>query len=158
MKANFEKTTTLLKKVLSEEKLKDLERFLEKHKDSIIKGVNKTSDFLEKHGDKITENINNASEFVKKHTDTLCEVINIEKLDMDILKDILRETMSPKSHYVAALDLGRNKKDQLEIFLQHLDVEKKAIDINKVYCIRCDMKSEEIKKAFGNKNMLLINL
>mgnify|MGYP000925490803 CR=1 FL=1 len=140
MNVNFRTMIYHLKDLLTEERLKMLQ------------------DFIDKYGDDVAEILNSLSEHVKKNTNILCEVISTDRLDADTLKNILRKTMTPKSYYVAALDLGRNKNDQLEIFLQHLDSNKKAVDMNKVYCVRCDMKSDELKKAFGKKNMLLINL
>ena len=91
--------------------------------------------FLDQHGDDIAKGIDKASAYVQKHTPVLCEMIEVKELDM-----------------------GRNANDELELFLQYLDANKNAVDKNKIYCIRCGMKSNELKKIFDGKNMLLLNL
>ena len=114
--------------------------------------------FLDQHGDDIAKGIDKASAYVQKHTPVLCEMIEVKELDMDALKEILTKTMTPESDFAALLDMGRNANDELELFLQYLDANKNAVDKNKIYCIRCGMKSNELKKIFDGKNMLLLNL
>jgi hypothetical protein len=82
----------------------------------------------------------------------------LEKLGIDELKNIITETKTEASVSVALLNSGRNKKDELELFLQHLDADKKAIDTKKVYYIRCEIISKELKEKFGDKELLLVNL
>jgi hypothetical protein len=89
---------------------------------------------------------------------TLCEMYQLEKLDMEGLKKIIMETQKENSAHVALLNLGRNQDDELEVFLQHLDVEKNPLNSEKVYCIRCEMISKEIKESFGDKELLLVKL
>lgn len=89
---------------------------------------------------------------------TPCEMYQLEKLDMEGLKKIIMETQKENSAHVALLNLGRNQDDELEVFLQHLDTEKKPVDSEKVYCIRCEMISKEIKESFGDKELLLVKL
>ena len=107
--------------------------------------------FLDQHGDDIAKGIDKASAYVQKHTPVLCEMIEVKELDMDALKEILTKTMTPESDFAALLDMGRNANDELELFLQYLDA-------NKIYCIRCGMKSNELKALFGDKSMLLLKL
>ena len=98
-----------------------------------------------------------ASEVLGKE-ETPCEMYQLEKLDMEVLKKIIMETQKENSAHVALLNLGRNQDDELEVFLQHLDVEKNPVDVKKVYCIRCEMISKEIKESFGDKELLLVKL
>jgi len=98
-----------------------------------------------------------ASELLGKEA-TLCEMYQLEKLDKEGLKKIIMETKKENSAHVALLNLGRNQDDELEVFLQHLDAEKKPVDSEKVYCIRCEMISKEIKESFGDKELLLVKL
>ena len=74
------------------------------------------------------------------------------------LKKIIMETKKENSAHAALLNLGRNQDDELEVFLQHLDVEKKPVDLEKVYCIRCEMISKDLKESFGDKELLLVKL
>ena len=98
-----------------------------------------------------------ASELLGKEA-TLCEMYQLEKLDKEGLKKIIMETKKENSAHAALLNLGRNQDDELEVFLQHLDAEKKPVDSEKVYCIRCEMISKEIKESFGDKELLLVKL
>lgn len=98
-----------------------------------------------------------ASELLGKE-ETPCEMYQLEKLDMEGLKKIIMETKKENSAHAALLNLGRNQDDELEVFLQHLDVEKNPVDVKKVYCIRCEMISKEIKESFGDKELLLVKL
>lgn len=141
-----------LKDVFSKENLEKIITFLDKNGDKIEK-------FIDKHGDLVVSAIDEASGYIKKKTPVFCELINVgDKLDMNNLKQVIRDTMTPESEYAALLNLGRNKKDELEFFLQHLDKDKKAISLEKVYCIRCEMQASEIKEAFGGKELLVIKL
>ena len=83
-------------------------------------------------------------------------MITTEKLDKDVLKQIIQE--EKEAVYLALLNQGRNKKDDLEIFLQYLNAEKQALNFNKVMCIRCQMITEDLKEAFGDKSLLIVKL
>ncbi|MBV7440059.1 hypothetical protein KRX57_01360 [Weeksellaceae bacterium TAE3-ERU29] len=134
---------------------------------NVFKGDNlkQITAFLEEHGENLKEGleraekaINKATEFVEKKTYKPCVMISIEKLDIQNLKEIIRENRIEEAHFVALLDLGRNENDKLELFMQYLNRDKKAVIADRVFCLRCDMKSADLKEAFGDKNMLLINL
>ena len=140
MKVNFTQVVEQLEKWATKERLDAVKSFLDQHGDDIAKGIDK------------------ASAYVQKHTPVLCEMIEVKELDMDALKEILTKTRTPESDFAALLDMGRNAQDELELFLQYLDANKKAVDKNKVYCIRCGMKSNELKELFGDKSMLLLKL
>ena len=107
------------------------------------------------------EKLRKVAEFIgeqENNTNIPCEMYQLEKLGIDELKNIITETKTEASVSVALLNSGRNKKDELELFLQHLDADKKAIDMNKVYYIRCEIISKELKEKFGDKELLLVNL
>ena len=89
---------------------------------------------------------------------TPCEMYQLEKLDKEGLKKIIMKTKKENSAHAALLNLGRNQDDELEVFLQHLDAEKKPVDVKKVYCIRCEMISKDLKESFGDKELLLVKL
>lgn len=129
-----------------------LEDFFEKE------NVKKIMGMIESYQEEIVETINNLSKKVKEATDIPCEMITIEKLDMENLREIILETKVEDAKFLALLNGGRNSKDKLEIFLQYMDKNKEALDINKVICIRCDVMAETLKEAFGDKKLLLINL
>lgn len=142
----YQKVLTTLSQVFTPENMRKINQILEKG-DKILKGI-----------DRVEESINNLSKRVKDNTDALCEVYNMEKLDIENLKKIIVETRMEDSAFVAVLNLGRNKRDELEVFLQYLDADKNAIVKDKVYCIRCEMISKDLKENFGDKELLLVNL
>lgn len=152
-KDSLQKVKDLLK--IEGQKVKE---FIEKIDEKSAKEINEFADKVDNVGDTVASAIDKLSDYIKENTSTQCELIRTKELDMSELKKILSETMTEESHFAALLDLGRNKKDELEIFLQYLDKDKKQIDMKKVYCIRCDMKSDELKQAFGDKELLIINL
>ena len=115
MKVNFTQVVEQLEKWATKERLDAVQSFLDKHGDDIAKGID------------------SASAYVRKHTPVLCEMIEVKELDMDALKEILTKTMTPERDFAALLDMGRNTNDELELFLQYLDANKKAVDKNKVY-------------------------
>lgn len=147
---NYQKIITDISKVFSPENLEK---------------VRKVAEFVGEQGDKILEGMDAAekgidglSQWVKNNTDVLCEMYQLEKLDIEELKNIIRETKVEESSFVALLNLGRNKNDELEVFLQHLDVNKKAINKDKVYCIRCQILDQKLKENFGDRELLVVNL
>lgn len=142
----YQKVLTTLSQVFTPENMRKINQILE-NGDKILKGI-----------DRVEESINNLSKRVKDNTDALCEVYNMEKLDIENLKKIIVETRMEDSAFVAVLNLGRNKRDELEVFLQYLDADKNAIVKDKVYCIRCEMISKDLKENFGDKELLLVNL
>ncbi len=142
----YQKVLTTVSQVFTPENMRKINQILE-NGDKILKGI-----------DRVEESINNLSKRINDNTDALCEVYNMEKLDIENLKKIIVETRMEDSAFVAVLNLGRNKRDELEVFLQYLDVDKNAIVKDKVYCIRCEMISKEIKENFGDKELLLVNL
>lgn len=147
---NYQKIITDISKVFSTENLEK---------------VKKVAEFITEQGDKILEGmdatdkgINELSQWVNNNSHIPCEMYQMERLDIESLKNILIENRSENSSFAALLNLGRNKNDELEIFLQFLDGNKKAIDRKKVYCIRCESISKELKENFGDKELLVINL
>lgn len=142
----YQKVLTTLSQVFTPENMRKINQILE-NGDKILKGI-----------DRVEESINNLSKRVKDNTDALCEVYNMEKLDIENLKKIIVETRMEDSAFVAVLNLGRNKRDELEVFLQYLDADKNAIVKDKVYCIRCEMISKDLKENFGDKELLLVNV
>ena len=142
----YQKVLTTLSQVFTPENMRKINQILEKG-DKILKGM-----------DRVEESINNLSKRVNDNTDALLEVYNMEKLDIENLKKIIVETRMEDSAFVAVLNLGRNKRDELEVFLQYLDADKNAIIKDKVYCIRCEMISKDLKENFGDKELLLVNL
>ena len=111
----YQKVLTTLSQVFTPENMRKINQILE-NGDKILKGI-----------DRVEESINNLSKRVKDNTDALCEVYNMEKLDIENLKKIIVETRMEDSAFVAVLNLGRNKRDELEVFLQYLDADKNAI-------------------------------
>lgn len=147
---NYQKIITELSKVFSPENLKKLQQvteFIGEQGDKILDGMDATA-----------KGIDGLSQWVKNNTDVLCEMYQLEKLDIEELKNIIRETRVEESSFVALLNLGRNKNDELEIFLQHLDNSKKAINKDKVYCIRCQILDQKLKENFGDRELLIVNL
>ena len=142
----YQKVLTTVSQVFTPENMRKINQILE-NRDKILKGI-----------DRVEESINNLSKRVKDNTDALCEVYNMEKLDIENLKKIIVETRMEDSAFVAVLNLGRNKRDELEVFLQYLDADKNAIVKDKVYCIRCEMISKDLKENFGDKELLLVNV
>lgn len=113
---------------------------------------------MENFQNEVVETIEDLSQRVKDATDLPCEMISTEKLDMENLKSIVRETKTENAKFLAILNGGRNKKDKLELYLQYMDKDKQALDGNKIICIRCDMMTEDLKDAFCDKELLIINL
>lgn len=147
---NYQKIITDISKVFSPENLKKLQQvteFIGEQGDKILDGM-----------DAAAKGIDGLSQWVKNNTDVLCEMYQLEKLDIEELKNIIRETRVEESSFVALLNLGRNKNDELEIFLQHLDANKKAINKDKVYCIRCQILDQKLKENFGDRELLIVNL
>ncbi|GIM53241.1 hypothetical protein CAPN004_22710 [Capnocytophaga cynodegmi] len=142
----FEKITGKISEFFSKERIEQIGKFIAK------------AEAIMEVGNPIADGIDKASERIKANTEPLCELIGIEKLDLEFLKQIVNETKLEGAKFVALLDEGRNAKDKLEIFLQYLDGNKEAVDVNKVICIRCDMKSQQLKEAFGDKKLLIINI
>ena len=140
MKLNFEKTVGKIQDFFTEENLEKLTVMMEKFQSRII------------------EVIDDLSQRVKDATDLPCEMITTEKLDMENLKEIIRETKLEDAKFLAVLNGGRNKKDKLELYLQYMDQDKQALDINKVICVRCDIMAETLKEAFGDKELLIVKL
>lgn len=140
MKLNFEKTAGKIQDFFTEENLEKLTVMMEKFQSRII------------------EAIDDLSQRVKDATDLPCEMITTEKLDMENLKEIIRETKVEDAKFLAVLNGGRNKKDKLELYLQYMDQDKQALDINKVICVRCDIMAETLKEAFGDKELLIVKL
>ena len=101
---------------------------------------------IEEVANKAMKEFESFSDKIRETTDIPCEMIILEKLDLE------------EAIFSALLNEGRNKKDELELFLQYLNAEKQAIDMNKVICIRCQILSEELREKFGEKNLLVIKL
>lgn len=147
---NYQKVQTSIGKIFSPEnmeKLRKVAEFIGEQGKVILEGA-----------DAVAEGIDGLSKWVENNTNISCEMYQLEKLGIDELKNIITETKTEASVSVALLNSGRNKKDELELFLQHLDADKKAIDMNKVYYIRCEIISKELKEKFGDKELLLVNL
>ena len=147
---NYRKVQTSIGEIFSTENMEKLQEVV---------------DFIQRQGGKILEGIDVAGEgvdrlskWVKDNTDIPCKMYQLEKLGIDELKNIITETKIENSVFVALLNSGRNKKDELEIFLQYLDAGKKAVDTNEVYCIRCQIMSNDLKEDFEGEKLLLINL
>lgn len=140
MKLNFEKTVGKIQDFFTKENLEKLTVMMEKFQDGVI------------------EVIDNLSHRVKDATDLPCEMISTEKLDMENLKEIIRETKVEDAKFLAVLNGGRNKKDKLELYLQYMDQDKQALDMNKIICVRCDIMTETLKEAFGDKELLIVKL
>lgn len=140
MKLNFEKTVGKIQEFFTKENLEKLTVMMEKFQDGVI------------------EVIDNLSQRVKDATDLPCEMISTEKLDMENLKEIIRETKVEDAKFLAVLNGGRNKKDKLELYLQYMDQDKQALDMNKIICVRCDIMTETLKEAFGDKELLIVKL
>ena len=85
-------------------------------------------------------------------------MIFIEQLDMESIKEIIKQTKMENAMFLAMLNGGRNAKDKLEIYLQYMDGNKQALDSNKVICVRCDMLGTTLKDAFGDKELLIVKL
>ena len=113
---------------------------------------------IEEVANKAMKEFESFSDKIRETTDIPCEMIILEKLDLERLKEIIQETKEEGAIFSALLNEGRNKKDELELFLQYLNSEKQAIDMNKVICIRCQMLSEELREKFGDRNLLVIKL
>ena len=113
---------------------------------------------IEEVANKAMKEFESFSDKMRETTDIPCEMIILEKLDLERLKEIIQETKEEGAIFSALLNEGRNKKDELELFLQYLNSEKQAIDMNKVICIRCQMLSEELREKFGDRNLLVIKL
>lgn len=113
---------------------------------------------IEEVANKAMKEFESFSDKIRETTDIPCEMIILEKLDLERLKEIIQETKEEEAIFSALLNEGRNKKDELELFLQYLNSEKQAIDMNKVICIRCQILSEELREKFGEKNLLIIKL
>jgi hypothetical protein len=113
---------------------------------------------IEKIANQAIGEISTLSQKIKDNTDIPCEMIATEKLDKEMLKQIVQETEEKGAVFLALLNQGRNKKDELEIFLQYLNAEKQALIFNKVICIRCQMIAEDLKESFGDKNLLIVKL
>ena len=120
--------------------------------------LEKLTVMMEKFQDGVIEAIDNLSQRVKDATDLPCEMISTEKLDMENLKEIIRETKVEDAKFLAVLNGGRNKKDKLELYLQYMDQDKQALDMNKIICVRCDIMTETLKEAFGDKELLIVKL
>ena len=140
MKLNFEKTVGKIQDFFTKENLEKLTVMMEKFQDGVI------------------EVIDSLSQRVKDATDLPCEMISTEKLDMENLKEIIRETKVEEAKFLAVLNGGRNKKDKLELYLQYMDQDKQALDMNKIICVRCDIMTETLKEAFGDKELLIVKL
>ena len=140
MKLNFEKTVGKIQDFFTKENLEKLTVMMEKFQDGVI------------------EVIDNLSQRVKDATDLPCEMISTAKLDMENLKEIIRETKVEDAKFLAVLNGGRNKKDKLELYLQYMDQDKQALDMNKIICVRCDIMTETLKEAFGDKELLIVKL
>lgn len=140
MKLNFEKTVGKIQDFFAEENLEKLTMMMEKFQSRIL------------------EAIEDLSQKVKDATDLPCEMISTEKLDMENLKEIIRETKVEDAKFLAILNGGRNKKDKLELYLQYMDQDKQALDMNKIICVRCDIMTETLREAFGDKELLIVKL
>ncbi|EPD28482.1 hypothetical protein SAMN05444420_103257 [Capnocytophaga granulosa] len=140
MKLNFEKTVGKIQDFFAEENLEKLTMMMEKFQSRIL------------------EAIEDLSQRVKDATDLPCEMISTEKLDMENLKEIIRETKVEDAKFLAVLNGGRNKKDKLELYLQYMDQDKQALDMNKIICVRCDIMAETLREAFGDKELLIVKL
>lgn len=139
---NFQKATVLLKDILTKENFEKLSKILP---------------IIDQKLDETLKNINEASEKVKNATEATCEMITIDKLEKEVLKEIVDNTKTDNTRYSALLNGGRNKEDVLEIFMLHLDADKKIIDKNKVYCIRTEYLYKELKEAFKVKELVVLN-
>ena len=140
MKLKFEKVVGKIQDFFVEENLEKLTAMMEKFQNGII------------------EAIDNLSQRVKDAADLPCEMISTEKLDMENLKEIIRETKVEDAKFLAVLNGGRNKKDKLELYLQYMDQDKQALDVNKIICVRCDIMADALKEAFGDKELLIVKL
>jgi hypothetical protein len=140
MKINFEKVAGKIQDFFDKENVKKIIATMEAFQDEIVEGIDRLS------------------QKVKDNTDVPCEMIFIEKLDMESLKEIIKQTKMENAMFLAMLNGGRNAKDKLEIYLQYMDGNKQALDNNKVICVRCDMLATTLKDAFGDKELLIVKL
>lgn len=140
MKINFEKVAGKIQDFFDKESVKKVIATMETFQDEIVEGIERLS------------------QKVKDNTDIPCEMISIEKLDMESLKEIIRQTKMENAIFLAMLNGGRNTKDKLEIYLQYMDGNKQALDSKKVICVRCDMLTTTLKDAFGDKELLIVKL
>ncbi len=147
---NYQKVQTSIGKIFSPENMEKLQKVME--------FIGEQGKVILEGADAVAEGIDGLSKWVENNTNIPCEMYQLEKLGIDELKNIITETKTEASVSVALLNSGRNKNDELELFLQHLDADKKAIDTNKVYYIRCEIISKELKEKFGDKELLLVNL
>ena len=111
----------------------------------VEENLEKLTAMMEKFQNGIIEAIDNLSQRVKDAADLPCEMI-------------IRETKVEDAKFLAVLNGGRNKKDKLELYLQYMDKDKQALDMNKIICVRCDIMAEALKEAFGDKELLIIKL
>lgn len=123
-----------------------------------IKNGKQFQQAINENTDEIVGAIDSASQKVKENTPVLCEMLSTEKVDLAVLKSIIKNTMIEGSKFVAVLNMGRNPKDKIQLFMQYLDGNHVAVETDKIFCIECDMIAEDMKSAFGNKEMILINL
>ena len=140
MKINFEKVAGKIQDFFDKENVKKIIATMEAFQDEIVEGIDRLS------------------QKVKDNTDVPCEMIFIEKLDMESLKEIIKQTKMENAMFLAMLNGGRNAKDKLEIYLQYMDGNKQALDSNKVICVRYDMLATTLKDAFGDKELLIVKL
>jgi hypothetical protein len=140
MKINFEKVAGKIQDFFDKENVKKIIATMEAFQDKIVEGIDRLS------------------QKVKDNTDVPCEMIFIEKLDMESLKEIIKQTKMENAMFLAMLNGGRNSKDKLEIYLQYMDGNKQALDSNKLICVRCDMLVTTLKDAFGDKELLIVKL
>ena len=103
MKINFEKVAGKIQDFFDKESVKKVIATMETFQDEIVEGIERLS------------------QKVKDNTDIPCEMISIEKLDMESLKEIIRQTKMENAIFLAMLNGGRNTKDKLEIYLQYMD-------------------------------------
>ena len=110
-----------------------------------------------------------SGENLTKVTTIMSQFTDIEKIANQAIGEISTLSQKIKDNtdipceekgavFLALLNQGRNKKDELEIFLQYLNAEKQALIFNKVICIRCQMIAEDLKESFGDKNLLIVKL
>ncbi|MRJ08098.1 hypothetical protein EDL98_05805 [Ornithobacterium rhinotracheale] len=109
--------------------------------------------------DKVEKHIDTATAWIVKNTDKMCTGYSgIEILELDFLKSMIDKNKTNDSVYAAILNFGRNKKDELLIFLQLLDENKKYVENTEVAAFECQALSKNLRDLFNSKSLVLINL
>ena len=86
MKINFEKVAGKIQDFFDKENVKKIIATMEAFQDEIVEGIDRIS------------------QKVKDNTDVPCEMIFIEKLDMESLKEIIKQTKMENAMFLAMLN------------------------------------------------------